>query len=157
MLRMFAVVCEKVPPAAPRVMTKSVSINVPAAPGFVVRTVPPLRVKVAPAVDDIRSELSVLRVAPEFTVTFPAPTITAPPAIETVPSSIVIPEAVWSGETVTVYALDASPPAEKIALRPDVHAAVAAVPSKTVLQKLLVPHMPVGVAPAPAVAPLLSQ
>ena len=48
-------------------------------------------------------------------------------------------------------------PAEKIALRPATHAAVVELPSKVLLQNALVPHDPVGNAPAPAVVPLESQ
>ena len=68
---MFAVLCEKVPPSAPRVITKSGSINVPAATGFVVRTVPPFTVIVAPLCEVSRELLSVLRVAPGLSAAKP--------------------------------------------------------------------------------------
>src|SRR5688572_20566770 len=50
-----------------------------------------------------------------------------------------------------------SPPAEKTAILAGVHAAVANSPFESVLQNASAPQIPVGVAPAPAVAPLLSQ
>jgi hypothetical protein len=45
-LRMLGVMCVKVPPFAPRMICVSVSKNVPAAPGLVVRRVLPSRVRV---------------------------------------------------------------------------------------------------------------
>src|SRR5947207_1737289 len=60
---------------------------------------------------------------------------------------------------VTVKALTASPPAENTAVfaAPTVVVNVPAPPLKSVFQKLLVPQVPVGVVPAPAVVLLLSQ
>ena len=49
MLRMFAVMCEKVPPPGPRIISESTSKNVPAAPALVVLKVPPSTVTVEPA------------------------------------------------------------------------------------------------------------
>ena len=58
----------------------------------------------------------------------------------------------------TVKVPVASVPAEKTAVSPVVHAAVAAVPAELMLQKFAVPQVPTGVAPpAPAAAPLASQ
>lgn len=48
-------------------------------------------------------------------------------------------------------------PAEKIATSPETQAAVTTSPSTLVLQKLSVPQIPVGVAPAPAVSAFASQ
>src|SRR5437868_1590723 len=74
-------------------------------------------------------------------------------AIVTVPSSKESPPAVWADPSVTVYALTASVPAAKTAVDPATHAPVAVDPVESAVQKVLVPHVPVGVAPAPAVAP----
>jgi hypothetical protein len=50
-----------------------------------------------------------------------------------------------------------SVPAENTASLLLVHAPVADAPDESLDQKLSVPHVPVGVVPVPAVAPLLSQ
>ena len=56
-----------------------------------------------------------------------------------------------------MYVPVASVPAENTAVSPLVQAAVATSPFASVLQKLLEPQVPVGVTPAPVVAPLESQ
>jgi hypothetical protein len=48
-------------------------------------------------------------------------------------------------------------PAEKKAVSPEVQVPGVPVPSETVFQNALVPQVPVGVVPAPAAVPLLSQ
>ena len=101
--------------------------------------------------------LGMVRDAPLLMVTTFAPRDTTPEGIVTEPSSTVMFPAVCVPLTLRLKDPDASVPAEKTALRPAVHPAVAAVPSRTVLQKVLVPQVPVGVVPAPAVVPLLSQ
>ena len=74
------------------------------------------------------------------------------------PSSTVMPEVVWVPATVTANALVASVPALKTAALPEVHVVVAVVPAVLAVQSVAAPdQVPVGVAPAPAVAPFVSQ
>ena len=106
-----------------------------------------------------------VKVAPLFIV-IPPPamsrvTLGGPPDLVMVglPSSTVILWAPSFADSVTVNAFTASVPAEK--KRSSVVVVlvvkVPAPPVEFVFQKLEVPQVPVGVAPAPSVAPLLSQ
>jgi hypothetical protein len=94
-------------------------------------------------------------------VELPTPVVRVmmPPLRVTVPSWKSRPEAVWLPRTLTVKEPVALAPAEKTACWPEVQAAVAAVPSARVLQKLPAPQVPAAVLPdeAPLAEPLMSQ
>jgi hypothetical protein len=152
----------KVPPPAPSTIAESPSMKEPLAPVFVVRSVPPSRVYIEPAVVDTRSELLVFRTPPALIVTDPAPSPTVPPLKVTTPSSTIIAAAVVPGEldvpvSVTVYAPTASVPAEKTDVSPAVQAPVDDSPFGSVLQNKLLPHVPEGDSPAPVKISLPSQ
>ena len=158
MFRMFAVVNDSVPPLAPTEITIAGGMKEPALPATTFFIVEPFKLRVAPADAVKRPELSMLNVAPGLTVRLPVPRATAPEVSRfTVPSSTVKEAAVWVPESVTLKELTASLPAEKTASEPETQAAGVAVPAEDVLQNALVPHVPVGVAPAPAVVPFESQ
>src|SRR5262245_60229363 len=112
-----------------------------------------------PAVDAMRPPASVLIPPPALMVMVPAPIETVPEVKLTMPSSTSTTPGVCVPDTITVNAPVASLPAENTALRPEIHAAVAPVPSATLFQLANAPsHVPLGVAPpAPAVVPLRSQ
>jgi hypothetical protein len=110
----------------------------------------------------VRLELMVAPVTVALATVRPPllPRLRVPVLRVTVPSSKVIDRALCVAEfRLTTYAFTASLPAEKkrLSVLSVVYAEVATVPAELVLQKLLVPHVPVGVAPAPAREPLLSQ
>ena len=74
------------------------------------------------------------------------------------PSPTVMPEAVWVPATVTVNAFMASVPALKTAALPEVQVVVAVVPAALAVQSVAATdQVALGVAPAPAVAPFVSQ
>jgi hypothetical protein len=92
-------------------------------------------------------------------VTTPPLRISSPPESVTTPSWTVRLPSVWLPLTVTLTLPVTPVPAEKIAFSPATHGPVATVPALEVLQKLLVPHMPVALALLlpPAAMPLMSQ
>ena len=72
-------------------------MNDPPVDGSVEIAVPPFSVQTDPALEAMRAELSVRKMAPELIVTNPAPSPSVPPESVTDPSSTMTPAAVTPG------------------------------------------------------------